>query len=276
MRAVLLNPAGRHSLPPLLQALRRGLELRGFSITVKTETRRIENLDAFDLAACSGLHNISNLRGSSLSAGLPLLVGDLGYFKRANNGAEVESYFQLGWNTLCDIPSSAPSTDRWEALQLEVEPEKVGGSYILVLDQVGGDKQHGLSSRELGAWLLRKAEAERKRTKLPILWRPHPKQNTRPPGVPHGIALQNPSHVSLASALDGAAKAVTYNSTAGLEAVRRGIPVECHPRAHFFDVCGTSQAERLLYMQRVAYAQWLLEEMRNGAALDFLLGRLQR
>lgn len=274
MRAAVFNPAAPVTPPPRQAALLEGLQGYGVDLMEIREPGGTSHLPkGIDFAVAGGLRGISQLRQAAGRAGIPVLVVELGYLKRANDNRELEGYYQLGWDRLCDIPDSAPGSDRWERLELEVRDSRLTGDYLLLVDQVGGDTQHGLTSAQLRAWLLRNSELEAARQRLPRVWRPHPKQHLSCKALGGGVRFQDPIRVAVADALERAACVVTYNSTMGLEAVRLGVRTICHPSAHYAEVASGTTQERRAYLERVAYAQWTLEELRSGEAVRYALAR---
>jgi capsule polysaccharide export protein KpsC/LpsZ len=199
--------------------------------------------------------------------------------------AHKEGYNQAGWEQIGWVPPFDCPPDRFEALGLHLMEKRVGykqdtrvnnpvGS-ILVAGQVGQDAQHGCSSKELSAWLSRRLaklqRADRSLSKAPVVFRPHPNQPKAelPQGVVHQRQL--PAQVSLTDAIDNARLVLTYNSTAGVDAMLRGVPVVSHQRAHYHKHAVEDYATRMRYLSRLAYAQWNLQEFESGEALDFLL-----
>ena len=221
---------------------------------------------------CSGWKQSSApLRKACASQGIPTLVVELGYLKRANNNGELDGFFQLGWNGLCWVPEQAPDAARLESLHLEIVEHKPAGTHILVGSQVGMDAQHNLPLRQLEHWLTKEVMPIQRQTGLPVLWRPHPScaQGRIHTGIQ--CKIQNPRAVPLQRALDQAEILVTYNSTLGVDAMLRGLRVHSHPTAHYHRHAVSSYEVRKAYLERLAYAQWNLQELADGTALDFML-----
>lgn len=63
---------------------------------------------------------------------------------------------------------------------------------------------------------------------------------------------------------------MTYNSTAGVEAILAGAPVWCDEGAHYAAVARATRPKRLAYLRRLAWAQWTCDELRDGSAWEFL------
>lgn len=223
-------------------------------------------------AICSGLPARSAPAWTACQKlGIPLLIAELGYLKRANDSRDTDGYFQVGWNRIGWTPASAPA-DRFEALGLEVRDQELGaGNRILIAGQVGNDSQHRMSSRELNDWLCARGEVVAAQLRLPRWWRPHPRQPDSVPGTWSKARIQLPSRVPLAQAFDQVATVVTYNSTLGVDAMLNGTPVDSHPSAHYHAHAVTERATRMAYLHRLAYAQWNMAELEGGQALEFAL-----
>jgi hypothetical protein len=108
--------------------------------------------------------------------------------------------------------------------------------------------------------------SKRLKTKHPIRIRKHPGNDT-------------PKR-SLEADLEGAWAVVVWSSNAGLHALIKGIPV--YVEAPFW-ICREARAtgsidepitpERLPHFQRLAWAQWRLEEIESGVPFKLLLDK---
>lgn len=225
----------------------------------------------YDFAVCGGLRNHTlPARRAVVSAGIPMVIVELGYLKRAFNNGDTEGYFQLGLGRIGWVPPHPQPSDRWEALGLTLRPLRPESSSapVLLAGQVGFDGQHNLSTHQLSEWLTKTAE----KLPGPYVYRPHPQQpNTNPPRLPR-VTVDAPSRVPLSVALDNCRLVVTFNSTTGIDAMLAGRRVISDPWAHYH-AAGLSEdeQERLSYMHRLAYAQWKLPEIESGEALEFLI-----
>jgi len=256
----------------LIEAVKRDYSVYQVSGRDLETLARLVDADRVAFAVTVGEHLPERRARLMLSAsGIQTIVLDLGYFDRPQDASDVSGYNQAGWDRIGWIPDDAPG-DRWAALGLEIlepRPVKAHPERILALGQVEHDSQHGLDGEEIESWLygasarLRFGGVGRTRAKMKL--RPHPKQGWRPLqrwGV--STALDK----TLEEDLAWADVVVTYNSTAGLEAIRQGIPVLCSDRAFY---AGVTMEEREKFFHRVAYAQWKMEELRDGTALEFLM-----
>lgn len=207
------------------------------------------------------------------AAGLPLLIMELGYLKRCQGSGDPEGYSQLGLGHIGWVPGSACAADRWLGLGMAIaEPVQRSGPWdrLLILGQVPHDAQHGLDAPRLGRWLTSAARqfiAEG----FEIFYRPHPRHTLMRIDVPHRIL--KPQDFTLAQCFAQASAVLTYNSTAGVEAILAGLPVACHASAHYAEIANGSDRSRPAveaYLHRLAYAQWTCGELATGAPLQFL------
>jgi len=239
------------------------------------------------LAFTSGTHPIEGwARGVLKAAGIPLVVLDLGYLKRASHAQDATGYNQLGIGRLGAIPLMPCPRDRLDMLavtpSIPVSPQRP--KVALILGQLPGDSQHGLNSTALAAYLSERAGFWQAQG-YEVHYRPHP--------MAMALGLQPIPYVrtrlsnteNLAAALADARVAVTFNSTAAVEAILAGVAVDCHRDAHYALVAdygwgAESESEGHAYVSiqdvheylcRLAYAQWTIPEIQNGAALHWLM-----
>ena len=119
-------------------------------------------------------------------------------------------------------------------------------------------------------WLKRTA-AELHRRGWKVVFRPHPRHMMLDiPGV------NRTKHANIEDDLAGAGLAVTLNSNAGVLAVLYGTAtVTCDAGAMAWDVSAHDfdsivQPDREAWAARVAYSQWLLEEIADGTGWDLV------
>jgi hypothetical protein len=220
------------------------------------DKRHTHNVDA---VAVLGWKNHSRyIAEFYMTRGIPVFVHDAAYILRD------QGYFQLGLNGLNSLPPTAPH-DRAKDMGLIAGTKRKSGSHILVCGQVAGDAQPYIDVEQ---WKYDTLDALNTQTDYAVTYRPHPK-------------VQRPE-CTLQEALADCHCMVTHNSTAAYEAIMAGVPVVCDPCAVYADVCETDlsrvenprlggKAARQRLLDRVAYGQWTLGEMRSGKALQILL-----
>lgn len=268
-----------------IQASFRGLQKRGYKIVhYIREDQALFNCCAFGFS--SGYRKPTKKFGDFLlkKYNIKTLTADLGYLKRAKGSRDLQGYNQIGLNQVGWVTPISKPSDRFEALQIPLETSNyVNNKTILVCGQVPGDGQHNLGVKELEAYFS--AEIDKLRDKYPdkfrYVFRPHPlftnmTLRTKIDGFQLSTII--PSH----QAFSEAHAVLTYNSTIGVEALAKGIPVICHKDAHFAPLANTtsdlqeelyfpSLEQRQDYFNRLAYSQWTIKELEEGLFLDHML-----
>lgn len=208
------------------------------------------------------------------SKGVPLVVLDLGYFKRAKNSTDRTGYNQVGIGRIGWVPDCEVDSSRWDALGIAdaVEPVTNRPKNLLILGQVPNDSQHGMNEIQLNRWFEEQSKPF-KDSGYTVTFRPHPLHlRGKAPACDH---ISTPTLCSLEKALAGCSHVLTYNSTAGLDAILAGIPVVCHESAHYYHIAtyGAKYVAREFvneHMHRLAWAQWTCAEIESGAPIRFL------
>jgi hypothetical protein len=224
-------------------------------------------------------------RSRAKSLGVPIIVLELGYLNRCKGASSLTGYNQAGWGKIGWVPDFECPSDRLDKLELHIRkerppykatvlPNNPAGS-ILIAGQVGQDAQHNLSSQELCLWLARRYKQliaeDKSLATAPVVFRPHPNQDKTKLTDAIRHQRQLPSSVPINDALDNARLLLTYNSTLGIDAMLRGVPVVSHPCAHYHKYAVEDLETRMRYLRRLSYAQWNLQEFESGEALEFLL-----
>ena len=204
------------------------------------------------------------------AVGIPVIVIDYGYIRRVHGVSDFEvGHWQVSRARLNNPPRFACPNDRLDALGLTFStPVKRDG--VLVVGQHCGDPSHGMTNKELRLWALRACEETGGH------WRPHPaspqSRNWTNAKIADGDYLGWLGKVGLVR---------TVCSTGGLEALIEGVAAvaDAPERAAWGDLSGPvhpgGDAVKAL-CQRLAYGQWTLAEMRNGAAPAFVMDNLER
>lgn len=234
-----------------------------------TDTDRVD-----DLAIVFGVEKYaveySKKRGEVIrrhkEAGKPVIVLERGYVKR-------DIYWSAGYggiNGRADFCNEDMPGDRWKALGVELEPDRLGkGDYILLAGQVPWDAS--VQDTDHVAWLSQTAKAFSDMG-FPVRFRPHPKG-------PQDLSIfgTEASTGTLEEDLDGAMAVVTFNSNVGVDAVIRGIPTFSFDKGSMvYDVSFNKTTDinriesktfdRQRWANNLAYTQWTLDEMKEGFA----------
>jgi hypothetical protein len=265
-----------------MQAIAAGLRSLGAEVLVLADptidaARETVRREGIRVAYTCGLRSReAGARGVLGALMIPLLVADLGYFHRATGPLDSAGYNQLGLNRLAWTPPQDCDPSRAAALHIEVcpaRPARYGQRLTaLILGQVPYDTQHFLDVETLVAWLTERAGFYLAMG-YRVLYRPHPLAPTVLPFAP--VEIRQPAEHTLAEDFASCDFVVTYNSTAGLEALIAGLPVFCAPCAHYatlaaYDGFRVTRAQVQAYVNRLAWAQWTCAELADGSALRFI------
>ncbi len=273
-KAILLAPSPAPRTQKFLDGCRRH-EYEVVTLNSRGGHRMDDSLSGVDIAVCSGAKSgTQNARSACARLGIPVVIIDLGYLKRSKGVKDLVGYNQAGWNKLCWVPDGPVDPSRFNALGLGVaESHKPKGpGYILLAGQVGGDAQHGLTEKQILDYLANRAKELRGSwPRGGCVFRPHPSAPLAklPDIIPSGRV--DPARQTLAESLAGAERIVTYNSTLGVDAMLMGIPVDSVSTAHYHKHASGDLETRLAYLHRLAWAQWSLDELERGLALEYLL-----
>lgn len=152
---------------------------------------------------------------------------------------------------------------RFAALHVTPAPWRSGGDYILVCANRSFGMRGGIMPRGWGATVR---DLLAKLTRMPIRVREHP-GNDRSPR-------------SLAADLAGAAVVYIWSSSCGVHALLAGIPVVCFSP---WWICKSAAGEglgalvrsnflRQSALERLAWAQWTVDEIASGLPFELLCG----
>jgi hypothetical protein len=171
-----------------------------------------------------------------------------------------------GLNGLADFKNENVSADRWEKyFKDSVKPWIEGGTYALVIGQMPGDASlYGKDPYQWAEEAIKDAKKHYKR----VVFRPHPNDRNK-----RKIAGADYQDGTLEEAFKGAACVITYSSNTAVDAVINGIPaISVHPGSMAREVTTRSLDEPLFrgdlndWGRKIAYTQWLPEELKNGEA----------
>lgn len=186
------------------------------------------------------------------------IVLERGFVKR-------DDYFAAGWGDTggyADFCNADSPPDRWEALGVELQPNREDGEYTLVCGQIPWDTavQHINYPKWLGDVVktLKKAN-------VPLRFRNHPllpeNKKFHFPGVITSVR-------SLEEDLAGASQVIACNSTTLVDATILGIPTISADGRAMDPPMGFG---RYQWGNNTAYAQWTLDEFRRGLAFEHLV-----
>ena len=206
-------------------------------------------------------------------ADVSTIVYDLGYIDRSDCNSR-NGYYQMGLNRLGWLPDFECPSDRFNNLGVSI-PRVVDNhkDTVLVCAQKFNDPQHGMGAQEMHK-VMKGACDYYKDLGFKVLFRPHPKSK-------FGIEGYESPKETLQESLGKCRLMVTYNSTAGVDALLQGVPVVAiAEEVHYKSVTAKLSQETLSlptnsqlesYFYKLAYAQWKLEEVKAGYPFKFLL-----
>lgn len=192
-------------------------------------------------------------------------------------------YWRLALNAAfgpeADFNNKHSPSDRWERLNIPIQPYRRSGNHVLLIGQTPGDTS--LRGVDIVEWLVETATQIRAATSRPILVRFHPTmdelheratrvrieriKNTRI------VARGQPINESLANAW----VTVSLSSGAAIDSLIAGVPaitLSSASLAYDFTSHDLSEIEhpveppREQWLYDLAYAQWSPEEFANGTA----------
>ncbi len=152
---------------------------------------------------------------------------------------------------------------RWDALGIDLKPWRASGEHVLVLP----NRSFGMPDRMMPlTWTADTAKRLQKLTGREIRIRAHPGND--------------PPKKALAADLEGAWACAIWQSSAGVHALVAGIPVICcspawickgAAGADLREIESPPMPDRLPAMQRLAWAQFNIQEIESGFAFTSLL-----
>jgi hypothetical protein len=205
-----------------------------------------------------------------INAGKNVLVMERGHIHPRMDWAS------CGWNGLqrdATYPK-APNGERWERhFGSMMEPWQDRDGCALILGQVIGDAS--LRGRDIHAWAAGAASRLREVGYDEIVYRPHPMMARAGfEFCPREARLSK--NKDLADDLGGASVAVSFTSTAGVDAVLAGVPhIAWHDASMAWPVSGRAPHERVMpdrerWAHDLAWTQWTNDEIRSGEAWEAL------
>lgn len=243
-------------------ALQVGLARHGIDATLA----RPMQYEPTDLAVVWG-HRQHQIMAGQREVGARYLVMERGYF------GDRFKFYSLGYDGLngrADFCNASMPGDRWHKHGADLPVWKTGGQFVLVMGQVLGDA--ALAHVNYRAW-QEKAVVDAAKYGLPVYFRRHPHPRARADGTHLRVPI---SKATLEEDLARAAVVITLNSNSGVDAALAGVPVVTGDiGAMARDVSAHKVGDlarpcRRQWTHNLAYAQWLLDEIRSGEAWDHI------
>lgn len=181
-----------------------------------------------------------------------------------------------------DFCNAGSPADRWNLLSrefgLELRPYRTTGSHVLIVGQKPGDAS--LRGCNIVDWMINTVTEVRRYTDRPIVVRAHPAALPRdfPKmkkafGANRNVRLDIPPTGTINDALRDCWAAVTYSSSAAINALLNGIPaISMSPASMAWPVTDHDLSkvdnptlhEREQWLYDLCYAQWSVEETARG------------
>jgi len=254
VKALLVAKDGSHyeHQRDAMLALRLGMARHGIDARVKPSPCSPRPDDDFFVSW--GDKNVAQANG------VPHLILECGYINGSgeNYTENRMRFISTSWNRRHGLSdwdwSQEASVERWDALGIEIQPWYPDGEYVLLLEQHLGDK----AAPDVGKF-RRQVKDECAQRKWPCRVRPHP-------------SYYRNEH-TLAEDLSDALFAITWCSTAAVEAVIAGVPTyTLGPGSIASPVTRQSLSDdpyvgdRTEWANRLAYRQWTVAELADGSA----------
>lgn len=201
-------------------------------------------------------------------------VMENGYLRRSD-GYYIVS--RDGHNGLASHLVRNTGPERFEKLNLRIEPWRRSGSVVLVCGQRGGSYNELAMSNEWPQDVLCRL---RKFTDREIWYRPHPGRTRLPAVLPENCKVVS-NEEPLREQLKHAHALVVWTSNAAHEALLMGVPVIYEGpslAAAELSVPGVENVEAPVYADRrqyfwdLAWQQWNAEEINKGIAFKHVIG----
>lgn len=245
-----------------------GLKRQGWDVAFHTRHVPI-SYEGVDMLCCWSVKKASVWQWHRITGG-PVLVMERGHLQPRT------IYTSLGFNGLSRRATYAQTLDggeRWRKHFAQLEkPWRTGGEVTIVCGQVAGDA--AIWGVNFQSWAQTCIDLLRGQGKK-VVYRPHP-FSLRQGDLwkPKGAEWSNPL-TKLEADMQRAEAIVTYNSTAGVEAVLEGVPTVTFDKgAMAWDVTSHKiadplvQPDRTAWQHRMAYTSWHPDEIKSGEAWE--------
>lgn len=170
-------------------------------------------------------------------------------------------YYSIGWDSIngrAEFYNERSPPDRWQRLGVKLQKRRRDREAYLVCGQVPWDVN--VQDTDHGLW-CRTMFAEMQRLGFDTKFRPHPRM-INDPKARYGISHEHWDTRPLAECLRDYSHVVTYNSNIGVDAVIAGCETMAADKGSM--VWGIDMLGRQQWAANLAWAQWTLDEMRQG------------
>jgi hypothetical protein len=243
------------------EAFVRGLRACGFDVQLRPPSPNVEPDDA--LVIWNRYGHYHDVASQVQKAGGQVIVAENAYVGVDRADRRRYALANGGHNGSGAWPHGGP--ERWESLGIALKAWRTDGEHILVAP----NRSFGMPGFIMPPnWERDVVTRLRRVTQRPIRVRPHP--GNGPPKKP------------LIEDLVGAWAVVIWSSSVGCEALIEGIPVFCEAPwwvakgaaiPSIKNIDNPDLPDRMPAFQRLAWAQWSVEEIESGEPFHHLLDR---
>lgn len=230
-----------------------------------------------DVAVFYGMSgNLRRVFDDYRAAGLVAVYVDLGYWGRRGSGSRYTGFHKVSVNArhpTAYFQRRRHDGSRAAVHNVTLRPWRDAGKHIVLAGM--GQKASEFEGYRYEDWERRTLKALQAVTDRPIVFRPKP--NCRVAQPIEGTIFSPPTQ-SIESALVGCHAVVTHHSNVGVDAIVAGVPVFCEEGvATPLALRDLGLIERPItpesreqWVADIAWTQWCLAEMADGAAWRYL------
>jgi len=196
-------------------------------------------------------------------------------------------YHRVGLNHfmrgLGDFKNENSPSDRFEKLGLEIKPWRKKGNHILIVGQNMFDAS--LFGIDFEWWVKNTIQHLRRHTDRPIVFRDHPENKDQMKNLIDTYKWCNVSYSNEGTINDDLKNAhctVAYTSGSSIDSILAGVPVipcnECNfvwsiSSHQLSEIENPKLGEREQLLYDLAYAQWSVEEIKQGKPWHHLISK---
>lgn len=243
------------------------------------------------------------IKNKMIELGRQRIMLDCGILSDDRNRNVHERYFSIGVDGIkrgANFYNENSPRDRFKRRRLRIKEWRPSGDHVLIIGQThyGAGLAHvGTESDPMSNmwtdptdYYHNLVKRVREYTDRPIVFRTHPvgdkeiRNRIRPPEGVHDVTLTDAREVPIKNDLKNAWCAITRTSNGAVDAVFNGIPVITEdPICLAYDVAGHTikkiedpeKPSRTQWLYDMSYAEWSLEEMKQGLPWKHLRSNLK-
>ena len=262
----------------IARELLQGAHIIGRKAIMMTASEYAGKFNSYTVAFYGVHRGLRSIYDDAIASSTDLLFFDLGYWNLGQyvNGSLRRSYHRVGLNDRHPnaylMQRDHPET-RFSKLHLKpnFDRKKVGNDILLV---GMGSKAAAFHNMVPGYWETSMVKAIRQYTDRQIVYRPKPSASRRSPSSIMGATVS--VGCSIEQDLERAWCVVVHQSNAAVDALLAGVPVIVMSGGAAAEICSSDitlvddppmpdEATRRQFFNNLAYTQWTLIEMANGA-----------